>query len=314
MVAAGGFDDMVFELIRVSQMDGWTSELVEAARATSKNRKVRELETTLRLINVEGDAKLVKGSLERTVREKAGFADFVPWAEKLMALRHRICRIEYPTPQGTGYGTGFLVANDLVMTNYHVVEYHIKGKLTPDHIVCRFDYAVEKGAENKGIEVQLDRAKWTLGSSPYSSFDPGDRGGSPAPNELDFAVLKLSRVIGAEEIDGEQRGYVRLSNLPDGPDGKDVLFIVQHPKGDPLKLAVGVVLGNNSSKTRLRYDANTEPGSSGSPCLNGKLELVALHHGGDPDYFRPAQYNQGIPIGLILSDLRNRQDFPRAWG
>jgi hypothetical protein len=50
------------------------------------------------------------------------------------------------------------------------------------------------------------------------------------------------------------------------------------------------------------------PSSSGSPCFNARLELIALHHAGGRDW--PAKgdylYNQGIPIGKIRGLLDQR--------
>ena len=59
----------------------------------------------------------------------------------------------------------------------------------------------------------------------------------------------------------------------------------------------------NESGTRLRYDADTLNGSSGSGVFNQRLELAALHHAGDPASKIRAQYNQGIPIGAIVTML-----------
>jgi hypothetical protein len=86
----------------------------------------------------------------------------------------------------------------------------------------------------------------------------------------------------------------------------DVFLRFTFPVPDPPPNA-------NGNGTRLRYDTNTEGGSSGSPCLDAKLNLVALHHGGDPDTGRLAQYNQGIPIDRIVSHLAARRVVPPFW-
>jgi V8-like Glu-specific endopeptidase len=88
------------------------------------------------------------------------------------------------------------------------------------------------------------------------------------------------------------------------------LFIVQHPAAAPLKLAFDseAVLAVNGNGTRVTYTTNTLGGSSGSPCFNQHLELVALHHAGDPDYtpmYAPT-FNEGIPIGAIRQRLQRR--------
>jgi hypothetical protein len=55
------------------------------------------------------------------------------------------------------------------------------------------------------------------------------------------------------------------------------------------------------------------PGSSGSPVLDRNLELVALHHAGQPgspdfgldchQQVTPAEYNEGVPIAAIQRNL-----------
>jgi hypothetical protein len=90
----------------------------------------------------------------------------------------------------------------------------------------------------------------------------------------------------------------------------DALFIVQHPKGDPLQLALDTdaVIGMNANSTRVQYGTNTLPGSSGSPCFDRDWNLVALHHSGDPDFdpAHKAEYNEGIPFSAIRALLAQR--------
>jgi hypothetical protein len=83
------------------------------------------------------------------------------------------------------------------------------------------------------------------------------------------------------------------------------VLIIQHPEGEPLALAIGVVQ-DQVTNVRLRYDADTIYGSSGSGVFNQALELIALHHAGDPSSPIRAKYNQGIPIGLILTMFKTR--------
>jgi hypothetical protein len=46
---------------------------------------------------------------------------------------------------------------------------------------------------------------------------------------------------------------------------------------------------------------NTNPGSSGSPCLTQKLQAVALHHGGTDEY------NQAVTFRSIRAFLQSKQ-------
>ena len=325
IIAPGAFNTVVFQLVQRSQQEGWTDKLIEAAqRERPQNSNIQTLKSQLVLIDVDGNKHLVQRSLERTVKEKAGLNDFVAWNIKLEKLREVVCRIEDPRDPRKALGTGFLVGSDLVLTNYHVVEMYI-DVIDPalnrirdtSGLRCRFDYAIETGGENPGI-VKSFRAGpgWLVDHSKYSQVDPGDQGGLPALTELDYALLRLNEAIGdakAAPDSPSKRGWIKLSTLPPVPEPTDVLFIVQHPKGEPLKLAVGAVIKLNQNGTRIRYDTNTEGGSSGSPCLDAKLNLVALHHGGDPDTDRLAQFNQGIPIDRIVSQLATKPGIQQFW-
>ena len=68
-------------------------------------------------------------------------------------------------------------------------------------------------------------------------------------------------------------------------------MVVQHPCHDPLSFddVDDAVLRVNGNGTRVHYRTNTMPGSSGSPVLNRNLDLVALHHAGEPelDFWAP---------------------------
>lgn len=319
IVAPGPFTKMVFDVIEKSQEEGWTNQLVAAAqKERSKNPMIKTLISHFNIIDVAGDPRLVKNSLERTVRQKGGIEDFNVWMNKLAQLRRWICRIEDPRDPRRALGTGFLVGRDLVITNYHVVEMYIDTKdpaldrvRDTTALRARFDYAVESAGVDPGVEKEFAAGdSWLVDHSKYSKVDPGDQGGLPQPDELDYAIVRLAQPIGDLPGPGGEakRGFFTMSNLPPQPQPSDIIFIAQHPKGDPLKLALGSVLFSNDNKTRIRYDANTEGGSSGSPCLDAKLNLVALHHGGDPDYSRLARFNQGIPIDRIIERLAARPE------
>lgn len=307
--ANASFEKVVFDLINVSQQQGWTERMVKAAEAFSANSRIATLRQTLEtsaVIDLDAVDSQVKnrapaaGGLERVTRQ-GGFADWGLWVARMTEIGRQICRIDYPVDLKIGGGTGFLVAPDLVLTNYHVIEKHQTGARDPAGITCRFDFAA--GGVNPPVPVKLAQ-NWLVDRSPYSPHDPGDTGGLPSAQDLDYALLRLERPLGEEMIGGAKRGWLPLSDATPLPAPGDVVFIAQHPQLEPLKLSVGTIIKANDNATRVRYDASTEKGSSGSPCLDARLNVVALHHGGDPDYSHLlAEFNQGIPITLILKRL-----------
>jgi hypothetical protein len=301
-------EQRTFSLIQVAESEGWLTDLVAKLQAYRPNNVlVRNLPDALRLgdANQNKVAPAERVELEKIVRN-SGFLDFPTWTERMSQIGQATCRIEVRLGDGSiKYGTGFLLADDLVITNYHVVEDHIVDQKDPKDIVCRFDYAMDVKGIDEGVEVSLvPGSAWLVASSPYDEADILGSG-TAAPDHLDFALLRLSRAVGREVIGGKDlhRGRIRLKKPAPEPNANDPVFIVQHPLAKPMVLAIGKVLGLHSNGVRLRYDADTEGGSSGSGVFNERLELVALHHAGDPIAKIAATYNQGIPIGRIAEKL-----------
>lgn len=234
---------------------------------------------------------------EKIIRPRNPTIAFATFQAALASLRRRVCRIHF---SGAAVGTGFLIGPDLVMTNHHVMARVIAQAVSSDVVRCVFD-AIGSGA-TRDVELAVE---WDVLHSPPSKVDlkADPKGSDPGPDELDFSVIRLAEPIGVEKIGGKNRGWIDLPVTFDAQRG-DPLVIAQHPRGRSLEIGVDTdaILLVNKSNNRVRYRTNTEPGSSGSPCLDLSVEkLIAIHHSGDPS-FRPA-YNEGIPINKIRERL-----------
>jgi hypothetical protein len=200
-----------------------------------------------------------------------------------------------------------------VLTNFHVIE-SIKsdknpnGTFEPKHVRLRFDYKADADGVtvSPGKEYRL-AADWLIDSSPYSPVDR--EGKKPEDDELDYALLRVDGTPGNEAVGpaangpAPTRGWVKMPLVkPDLTPGR-LLYIVQHPKGNPLKVGANIITEGGFADLRVRYKTNTDEGSSGSPCFDARWNLVALHHMGDPSW--EAKFNQGIPITAIEQFLEN---------
>jgi hypothetical protein len=258
--------------------------------------------------------------LERTIRESNSMLNVRGWTKRLATVQNQVCRVEIPIdgePKPV-FGTGFLIAPDVVITNYHVVEYLIDGTAKPAGVGLRFDYALlEDGATPDPGTVYRLAADWLIDASPYSPLDDEEHPASdPLPDQLDYALLRLASRVGDAKVGAalnnmatfQPRGWIKTPTTAYPFAPQSALYIMQHPEGDPLKLALDTdaVIGVNGNATRVRYKTNTERGSSGSPCFDANWNLVALHHGGDPNYKHKAQFNQGIPFAQIVELLKQR--------
>jgi hypothetical protein len=306
---ADNYRSRAFQLIRQAEAEGWILDLIVSARmARPQNAALQGLAAEL------GLGAAAPQNLERIINESVPFLDVSAWRARLGELEGQVCRVEVRAGRRVTIGTGFLVGPDLCLTNYHVAQPLIDGVAAPADTRLRFDYRRTPDGTTVSHGTCFSLAEdWLVKASAPSPADllPDSRGQLPAPDELDFALLRVRDSPGEAPIgkagqltDAEVRGWVKEAGST-GFEPESPLFLLQHPEGAPLKLSFGPSSGLNDNGTRLRYRVNSEPGSSGSPCLNAMLELVGMHHAGDPNFDRahkPA-YNSAIPIKAILDDL-----------
>ncbi len=245
-----------------------------------------------------------------------GFIDFETWSQSLLEIEGQVCRIELGKD---ALGTGFIVGDSFVLTNRHVVQDVIADGTLAKSILLRFDYKRSRA----GVEVHAGtpfglHADWLADERPHSPADTtASSTTQSAPDQLDYALLRVAPDANGSSIGGSPaggrdggnpRGYLKAPVPPSALAPDQPIVIVQHPNGEPLKLAIDTNAVIAVTGTRVRYRTNTEPGSSGSPVFDGHLQLVALHHAGDPDYseLHNAEYNQGIPIELVKASIRDR--------
>ncbi|MBP0579851.1 trypsin-like peptidase domain-containing protein [Labrys sp. LIt4] len=236
--------------------------------------------------------------LQRNIKPHLRMLDPASWIAGMNGTLRRVCRIEI---DGSPAGTGFLVGPRAVLTNWHVVE-AVAGQNGLSAVSCRFDYARKAdGSFNEGEAAALS-GTGLLHHRPYAPAEMTAAPDEPPPSatELDFALLELAGNTGTE------RGWFALPDRDDALGQGSPLIIAQHPHGGPIKLAIDTeaILPTPAppGRPRLRYATNTDPGSSGSPCLSMEWQLLALHHFGDPAWGEPT-FNQGVPAGLIRADI-----------
>jgi hypothetical protein len=238
-----------------------------------------------------------QGNLERTINAMAGFVRPADFRKGIAAAEVRTARVEIG---GKPRGTGFLVGDDLLMTNWHVVEGGVDGAL------ARFDHS----GSDDGRPVKF-AGDWLLAHSPHDSLGNELGPDGPADGMWDYAIVRLAEPVGAQpfgsdlaDAGAERRGCFLLDWGPYEFDGTEPLLILGHPEGGPAQLSYASPARARftSARNRIRYDTNTAAGSSGSPVFNRNFRLVALHNSGNKG--TEALFNQGVPIAGIGSALR----------
>ncbi len=181
-------------------------------------------------------------------------------------------------------GTGFLVAQNRIMTNYHV-----------------FDAANQAGRplfaffDHDGSKKISELPKYKIEGIPLASS---------IATSLDYVILELETSV------DQSRGCFTLCDYR--PQFREALHVLGHPgmqgqqdgKLDPapLTLRSGILFDHDSHSKRIAYSAETLPGSSGSPVFRENFELIGIHHHGETGI-----NNHGIPMWAIIQDLSQDQ-------
>jgi hypothetical protein len=315
----GDAQQVAFQLIDAANRGEWIDQLILAARESAPtNNLLFVFAQQFKL----GSTPASRQQLERVIVEANATLNPAEFRALLGALEPRVCRLEIRTGSRLVYSTGFLVGPRVVMTNHHVIADLIPpttagGTGNPPSVnaLARFDYKRMYDAFGNAVGTHEGRTckfedDWLIDyspSTPTSSQTEADA--------LDYALIRLAEPVGDDRLDGGakqetpvRRGFVDMPRAAHDFLPESSLFILQHPRGSPLQLALETksVLGVFENGARVRYTTNTEPGSSGSPCFTAKWELAALHSSGDPDFdpgHKPT-YNEGIPISAILASVR----------
>lgn len=309
-----GFKKVVDDFVEIAVEGVWVEQLVRAARTELPgNPRIAAVARELRIESAipPPPAADDPDRLQKLVRARAPSVNYLEYLQRMTQLAGQLCRVEYGNAQAGG--TGWLVAPDLVLTNYHVAKpVHENGVAWRD-VICRFDCFVETpaGAKAPGTEVAL-APEWLVDHSGFTENDRTGTGPEPTDAALDYALLRLARPMGAETTpEGRPRGVLTVNASPPTVMAGDITLVVQHAGGRPLELAFGTITGYNGGGTRFRHDANTEPGSSGSPVLTVLLQPFGLHHAGGPG--KEFQYNQGIPLRRIIGVMDGKPGVPAFW-
>jgi endonuclease G len=208
-----------------------------------------------------------------------------------------------------GFGTGFVVSPNLLLTNNHVLSTADSARRS----LIDFDYEDD--------ESYNPRTPVVFGLDPDRFYHTNAA--------LDYTVV----AIRPASVDGQfpltTFGYLPLS----AHQGKILLdeyvAVIQHPGGAPKKIA----LRNNKLVDLfddfIHYTTDTDRGASGSPVFNDQWQVVGLHHAGvrqrdeqgrilavDGTLWEPAMgeariayiANEGVRISRILADLRLAAD------
>ena len=184
-------------------------------------------------------------------------------------------------------GSGFLIANNLLITNHHVLS-------SPEVAATAWvEFNFQKTPD--GRDAPVDRHELAPGEV-FATSPTEDEGGD------DWTVVK---------VQGDPNGpwgSLPLAALPAGaPQKGDEVVIIQHPGGGPKQIALSHNVVAYADARRVQYMTDTQEGSSGSPVFDMDWRVVGLHHKGgwlvEPGSKERYIRNQGIHINVVVDGL-----------
>ncbi|BAY12563.1 trypsin-like serine peptidase [Calothrix sp. NIES-2098] len=220
--------------------------------------------------------------------------------------------------------TGFLVGSSYLLTNHHVL---------PDKEVCA-QVIAQFGYDQDGLGRKIPPVEYKLDPNSVTGFFETNE-------ELDYTLVKLQdrpkdpnlSILGRA---GDRFGWIPLDEnstniAPPIDDEKlrklqkigvqqnisqekliegEPVNIIQHPKGKRKQVILSSNKVTNIYKKFIRYEADADFSSSGSPVFNQQWQLVALHNSAvaniKADSTIEIVAEQGVRICEIVKDLQEK--------
>jgi len=238
------------------------ASVADATVAELAPKKVRD--DRMRFLTLKlGDAAQAEVEFERVLAGNE--LQPVNYLENGAIAARAICRITMRDAQGRhrGYGSGFLIAPGVLITNNHVLPEAGWASLS----FAEFDYALDYHGDPMTTQLFRFSPQRLFSTSVPLDFsvvavEPMSQGGGTALDS--FGILPMIAQVG-KVMEGEW------------------LTIIQHPGGDRKAVCVRENRFMKRTDDVLWYSTDTMGGSSGSPVFNNDWQVVALHHAGVPE-------------------------------
>lgn len=201
------------------------------------------------------------------------------WLEKALTAARKVARVKL---RG-GSATGFMITDDILMTNNHVFE----NKEEANSARIQFNYRMDIS------DNPSDPDNWECDGDSLFITNP----------DLDYSIVRLKSKRNTQA--GKKWGHFNLDGNARISENQRV-NIIQHPKGRFKEIAFRDNQVKAVGSNYVQYLTDTDYGSSGSPVLDDWFEVVALHNQRVRDPQSPHRWyrNQGFLMNTIYDEIK----------
>ncbi|NJM48279.1 MAG: trypsin-like peptidase domain-containing protein [Alkalinema sp. RU_4_3] len=295
---------VIFDLIKWAIAKGWIDDLVLALNNDTENPHIQQfcgrvlaerlwldkgdrplLSTALQTELADWDLEISSAELQNFLPRRFSFEADVGTLQRGLALANAVCKVTFADRSPKESGTGVLIAEDLVLTNYHVLSHETGADLNAIAAMMRFEfgYVSPKFGERPRTQVLKAAGQQAIvASSPIK--------------ELDYALVRL-------QLEDDWAIEPVVLNPSEELRPHDAINLLQHPEGEQMKVSGchNGIVKTNPAKGLILYVNPAECGSSGSPCFDQDWRLVALHHAGLATSF--GSVREGILFSAIYRQI-----------
>jgi endonuclease G len=227
----------------------------DIASGAAQDERLRFLRASL------GDSEDTQAAFERILLGNE--LQPVNYLQRGAIAAQAIARIAVRSALGNGWGTGFLISPQVLITNNHV----FPDRATAASSLAHFGYEIDLA--DRGTDPVVFRLE------PHRLFHTS--------KDLDFTVVAVHPQSIDDTMSLENYGCLPLLGVAGKAFEGEWLTIIQHPNGEPKQICVRENKLLSREENILIYSTDTMPGTSGAPVFNNDWFVVALHYTGVPE-------------------------------
>jgi hypothetical protein len=265
---------------------------LEAKRRLLRKDHVTEADLRFHTLNLLDDI-LVGGSPITTVATQ--FLQMIKVSNEI---------VSFVLDDNTHFGTGMLVGPAAVLTAAHLffeddgalIDRRRLSRITAEaHTTLIGDHVIIEGQRSTSYLCNPCSNDWLIDPQ----IDDDDYALRDVDG-LDFAIVRLDKLLGNETVGKEKRGWFVIPTVASAPvlAPYTMIRVFEFLDRTDLLTSSGFIRSIEQCGLRVLHTASTADSASGAPMLDDEFQLLAMHLAGAESGKWPRS-NRGLPIRRV---------------